>query len=255
KKAEAKLREEEKGVTIIAALWKYDEKAKLVEPGVHVRRTKNTKACLDELLEQANNDYHESNAEADELTWANIQLLADCSGASNDYASLSYFDHSKPLYEMFEEFRKQKLTTESNLKASVVKIRIVIIASDSDYLNSRALQSSRKQSLKRARADTTSLIPALGSKKPSVLHSTSIAAGDKPNKYIPSSKVVLKSAFKPQNSAMPPPPLPASRWSRNLPMQKYTFTRLIASVLDDGEVVFTQSAKEEVIEIATDWIH
>ncbi|KAG6892467.1 hypothetical protein C0995_003573, partial [Termitomyces sp. Mi166 len=74
KKAEAKLREEEKGVTIIAALWKYDEKAKLVElrPGVHVRRTfdrtKNTKACLDELLEQANNDYHESNAEADELT-------------------------------------------------------------------------------------------------------------------------------------------------------------------------------------------
>ncbi|KAG6858675.1 hypothetical protein C0995_014799, partial [Termitomyces sp. Mi166 len=31
KKAEAKLREEEKGVTIIAALWKYDEKAKLVE--------------------------------------------------------------------------------------------------------------------------------------------------------------------------------------------------------------------------------
>ncbi|KAG6881952.1 hypothetical protein C0995_016520 [Termitomyces sp. Mi166 len=134
KKAEAKLREEEKGVTIIAALWKYDEKAKLVEPGVHVRRTKNTKACLDELLEQANNDYHESNAEADELTWANIQLLADCSGASNDYASLSYFDHSKPLYKMFEEFRKQKLTTESNLKASVVKIRIVIIASDSDYL-------------------------------------------------------------------------------------------------------------------------
>ncbi|KAG6893135.1 hypothetical protein C0992_011175, partial [Termitomyces sp. T32_za158] len=82
KKVEAKLREEEKGITLIAVLWRYDEKSKLVEkidenvaqvrPGVHVRRTfdklRETKACLDELLQQVKNDYHKTNAEADELT-------------------------------------------------------------------------------------------------------------------------------------------------------------------------------------------
>lgn len=44
-----------------------------MRPGVHVRRTfdkmKETKACLDELLQQAKDDYQKSNAEAEELTW------------------------------------------------------------------------------------------------------------------------------------------------------------------------------------------
>ncbi|KAG6881753.1 hypothetical protein C0993_000187, partial [Termitomyces sp. T159_Od127] len=74
KKVEAKLREEEKGITIIAVLWRYDEKSKLVEvqPGIHVHRTfdklRETKACLDELLQQVKDDYYKTNAEADELT-------------------------------------------------------------------------------------------------------------------------------------------------------------------------------------------
>ena len=38
-------------------------------------------------------------------------------------------------------------------------------------------------------------------------------------------------------------------------MQKYTFTRTSATVLDDGKVVLILSTDEEVIEIATDWIH
>ncbi|KAG6898624.1 hypothetical protein C0993_005609 [Termitomyces sp. T159_Od127] len=57
KKVEAKLHEEEKGITIIAVLWRYDEKSKLVE------------AYLDELLQQVKDDYHKTNAEADELKW------------------------------------------------------------------------------------------------------------------------------------------------------------------------------------------
>ncbi|KAG6883177.1 hypothetical protein C0992_009498, partial [Termitomyces sp. T32_za158] len=49
---------------------------------------------------------------------------------------------------------------------------------------------------------------------------------------------------------MPPP-----QWTRNPPMQKYTFTRSTAVVLDDGEVVLTTSEEKENIEIATDWIN
>lgn len=72
---------------------------------------------------------------------------------------------------------------------------------------------------------------------------------------MPPPPVVLKSAFRPRNSAMPPPPSPSAlQWTRNPPMQKYIFIRSTATVLDDGEVILTVSKEEEVIEIATDWI-
>ena len=63
-------------------------------------------------------------------------LRSDCSGASNDYASLSHFDRNKSLRELFAEFQKQKLTTESNLKAFIIKICFVIMEfeSSSNYL-------------------------------------------------------------------------------------------------------------------------
>ncbi|KAG6873815.1 hypothetical protein C0992_008400, partial [Termitomyces sp. T32_za158] len=53
---------------------------------------------------------------------------------------------------------------------------------------------------------------------------------------------------------MPPPPVPASQWTRNPPMQVYTFIRSTATVCDDGEVVLIPSEEEEIIEVATDWI-
>ncbi|KAG6875309.1 hypothetical protein C0992_004363 [Termitomyces sp. T32_za158] len=185
KKYEAKLCKENKGITIIAVLWRYDE---------------------------------------------------------------NHFERTRPISDMFEEFQTQKLTTDSNIKASTIKIRVAINASESiaDFASSAAystsLASSRKKSLKCGRADTTSLVPASGSKKLSVSRSVDSELSSS------STKIVLKSAFKPRNPAMPPP-----RWTRNPPMQKYTFTRSTAVVLDDGEVDLTTSEKKESIEIATDW--
>ncbi|KAG6835988.1 hypothetical protein H0H93_012470 [Arthromyces matolae] len=265
KRAEAKLREEEKGVTVVAVLWQYDDKTKLVEvrPGVHVRRTfdrmRETKSCLDELLIQAKDDYQKLHPEAEELSWGNVQLLADGNGSANDYTSLSHLDRSRPLYEIFDEFRTQKLTTEANIKALVIKVRLVIIESETDpnYSNfttySRTRQSSVKtsKSLKRARAETTSIVPQSASKKYATPQSSAVRES---RESLQASKVVLQSAFKPRNSAMLPPPVPLFRWSRNPPMQTYTFTRFVATISDSGEVVMTSSLEEESIEIATDWM-
>ncbi|KAG6836605.1 hypothetical protein H0H93_006155 [Arthromyces matolae] len=259
KKVEARLQEENKGITVIAVLWIYDEKQKLVEvrPGVHVRRTfekaESTKSCLDDLLVRAKGDYHKSHPEADELTWENVDLLADGSGANNDYSSLSHFDRNRPISDMFNEFRTQKLTTEANLKSFSIKIRFAILNTDLEADSyASAYQSAVtkiSKTLKRPRADTTSSVPQSATKKPSARPLTPhhAAAGHL-------QPVVLKSAFKPRNSAMPPPPLPASRWSRNPPMQQYTFTRTTVTILDNGEAILTHSEDPEVIELSTDWL-
>ncbi|KAF8066734.1 kinase-like domain-containing protein [Lyophyllum atratum] len=269
KKVEAKLRDEQRGITIIASLWAHDQKSKLVEvrPAVHVRRTfhegEEVKSSLDDLLKQARCDFQITTPQADELTWENIRLLADC-GGTNEWSSLSHLDKNGTVKDMFEEFRKHKYASEANLKASTIKIRFEIIGDpgdSSDPLFSKSLQSSvtsSKKSLKRPRADST--IPSvtasskrdLRSKAPASAASSGVNTLHEDRSPVP---IVLKSAFKPRQSAMLPPPLPPLRqtWSRNPPMQEYNFIRTAATVEDDGTVVFSQSKELEVIELATDW--
>ena len=194
------------------------------------------------------------------------------SGRMNSWASLTYFDRTRSLADMLEEFRIQKYASKMLLKASTIKIRFKIIrSSDSESLvrpcysrsygttfslqlskrlsaySSRSTKASSK-SLKRPHADTRSnTTDDSRLKTPRTI--TSAIANNTWN--ILPAPTILKSTFKAPISAQ------ASvhpRWSRDPPMAMYTFTHLIAAISPCGEVTLERSSEDEKIEIAVDWL-